>query len=152
MTAAAAVAGTFCAIAMTGIVASDMRSRIIPRWLCRLLAGAGCVFQVSLHGLWGLAVGACWAAVFLATTCAAAEIVRRRGGEGDPIGGGDIRCMAALSLATGTGAPFGFAVCFGCAALWAAIARMRKRLLPGEPFAFAPFLALWLGVGVLAVS
>ena len=150
---AAAVAGAICAAAMAAIVVIDIRSRTIPRGLCRLLAGAGCVLRFCRQGLSGIAAGALWAAVILAAACACAAIVRRRhGGEGEPIGGGDIRCMAALSLATGPGAPVGFAACFGCAAIWAAIARIRKRLPPGEPFPFAPFLALWLVFGMLAAS
>jgi len=55
--------------------------------------------------------------------------------------------MIALSLASGCGAPAGAIACFGCAAVWSGVARLRGRLLPGEPFAFAPFLAVWLLVG-----
>ena len=150
------LAGISCAVciaAMAAIVLFDMTIRIIPCGLCWLLAGSGLALQAGMHGAGGVAAGACWAIVLYACTRIAAHAVNRRlGSEGAAIGGGDMRCMAALSLATGPYAPCGFAVCFGVAALWAAVARMRKRLLPGEPFAFAPFLALWFAAGVLAAT
>lgn len=144
------VACATCAAVMAAIVVFDQTARLIPRFLCWLLAGAGVVFQRCTQGWPGVMAGFCWAIILLAAAAVAALSIRWRRGESCSIGGGDMRCMAALSLASGASAPWGFAACFVVAALWSIAARLRGRLLPGEPFAFAPFLAVWLVVGLMA--
>ena len=143
-------AGTLCVIAMAAIVLFDRTARLIPRFLCWLLAGGGIVFQYCTQGQSGVMAGLCWAIALFTLAVIAALLVERRRGRGRSIGGGDMRCMAALSLATGASAPWGFTACFVAAVLWSIAARLRGRLLPGEPFAFAPFLAIWLAVGLIA--
>ena len=123
-----------CSAAMALIVLCDDEVRIIPRGLCWLLAIAGTALQGCAGGVPAIAV---WL------------VDGRKGREEPSLGGGDVRCMMALSLATGPGAPIGSAACFAAAAIWAAIERVRGHMEAGEAFAFAPFLALWLVVGVL---
>ena len=153
MPVAACAACMACSAAMALIVLYDDQARIIPRGLCLLLAVAGIVLQACYGGMLAVAVGAAWAAVFhLVARIALWLVDGRTSGEEPSLGGGDVRCMAALSLATGPGAPIGFAACFAAAALWAAIERLRGRLEAGEAFALAPFLAVWLAVGVLVAT
>ena len=152
MPVAAYAACMTCSGAMAGIVLYDDAARIIPRRLCQLLAVAGIVLQASNGGMPAVVIGSIWAIAFYLVSCIALWLIDGRKGRKEPsLGGGDVRCMAALSLATGPGAPVGFAACFTAAALWVAIERMRGRIKAGEAFALAPFLALWLAVGVLVV-
>ena len=148
-----AALGTLCLFAMAAIVLFDAAVRLIPRRLCWMLAASGAGWQFCRFGFCGMAAGAFWAAVFSSLaalfaiiSCFVAKTDER------PLGGGDVRCMVALSLATGSAAPIGFAACFVAAALWSGQARIRKRLLPKEPFAFAPFLAIWLVAGFLVLT
>ncbi len=139
-----------CSAAMALIVLCDDEVRIIPRGLCWLLAIAGTALQGCAGGVPAIAVGAIWAVAFYLISRTALWLVDGRKGREEPsLGGGDVRCMMALSLATGPGAPIGSAACFAAAAIWAAIERVRGHMEAGEAFAFAPFLALWLVVGVL---
>ena len=148
---AVASGGLLCALSMTAIVVFDSTTRLIPRFLCGALACAGIVLQLFANGAHGVMAGVLWAVAVLVSVAVLTWVSMRVMGMAErPIGGGDVRCMVALSLATGPGAPWGLAACFLSAAAWAVLARVQSRLLPGEPFAFAPFLAIWLAVGVLA--
>lgn len=139
-----------CSAAMALIVLCDDEVRIIPRGFCWLLAIAGIALQGCAGGAPAIAIGAIWAVAFYLISCIALWLVDGRKGKEEPsLGGGDVRCMIALSLATGPGAPIGSAACFAAAVIWATIERVRGRMEAGEAFAFAPFLALWLVVGVL---
>lgn len=139
-----------CSAAMALIVLCDDEARIIPRGLCWLLAVAGIALQGCAGGVPAIAAGAIWAVVFYLISRTALWLVDGRKDREEPsLGGGDVRCIMALSLATGPGAPVGSVACFAAAAIWAVIERVRGRMKAGEAFAFAPFLALWLVVGVL---
>ena len=116
--AVAACALAVCGIAMAVAVACDLRARIIPVEACAALAVAGGTFQACAAGAEGLAAGALYGGVIVAGCCLANRMTRR--GNDDPVGWGDIRCMGALSLASGSFAPLGFAVCYGAAAAAAA--------------------------------
>ena len=134
-----------CVGAMAAIVAIDLKQRRIPRQLCWTIAACGGALQLVVCGkdslFEGIAVG--FAVVV------ACLVAKRMLGE-DSIGGGDVRCMAALSMATGWGAPVGFTACFASAAAWSLAKKLRNRARPGDSFAFAPFLATWLVVGGIA--
>ncbi|MFR7651306.1 MAG: peptidase A24, partial [Eggerthella lenta] len=67
-----------------------------------------------------------------------------------PVGYGDVRCMAALSLASGVATPLGAALCYGGAAAFslAGIAAGKLSWRSGIPM--APFLAAWLVGGACA--
>ena len=152
MSVAVCAACMACSAAMAAIVLYDDAARIIPRNLCWLLGVAGIALQACSGGMLAVAFGLAWAIAFYLVSSITLWWIDGRKGKKEPsLGGGDVRCMAALSLATGPGAPVGFAACFTAAALWAAIERVRRRMKAGEAFAFAPFLALWLAVGVLVV-
>lgn len=136
-----------CAIAMAAAVVCDLRTRTVPVAACGALALAGAVFRACADGAEGVATGALYGIVVVAG-CRLANRLLRRGGS-NPVGAGDIRCMGALSLASGAYAPLGFAACYGaaaCAAL-AGLASRRVSLQDGMPM--APFLALWLACAAL---
>lgn len=140
--AVAACALAVCGIAMAVAVACDLRARIIPVEACAALAVAGGTFQAYVAGAEGLAAGALHGGVIVAGCCLANRMARR-GGD-DPVGWGDIRCMGALSLASGSFAPLGFAVCYGAAAVAALAGLASRRLSVRDGMPMAPFLALWL--------
>ena len=138
----AAVMAAACAVVMACIVVIDLDQRRIPRQLCWAIAACGSVLQVVACGgeslIAGVLVGLAVTVACRIATCFLGE---------HAIGGGDVRCMVALSLATGWGAPAGFATCFSCAAVWSLLRRWRDQEHFREPFAFAPFLAIWMIVG-----
>ncbi|WP_080804035.1 prepilin peptidase [Arabiibacter massiliensis] len=133
-----------CGAAMAVAVACDVQARIIPLETCLALAVGGAAFQLGTGGVRALAAGALIAAVVVAG-CAAANRLLGRGG-GVPVGHGDVRCMAALSLASGPAAPFGLLVCYGCAAAFSLAGLAAGRLAWRGGIPMAPFLALWLAV------
>lgn len=142
--AALAVAAT----AMAAAVICDLQARIVPLEACAALAAAGVVFQASTAGLEGVLAG-CAFAVFAVLCCLALN--RLFGGAGrTPVGYGDVRCMAALSLASGVATPLGAALCYGGAAAFslAGIAAGKLSWRSGIPM--APFLAAWLVGGACA--
>lgn len=134
-----------CAVLMMAIVAIDLEQRRIPRQLCWAIAACGSALQLIVCGCESLVVGLLIGMVVVAACHMAVRFLGEH-----CIGGGDIRCMAALSLATGWGAPAGFVSCFSCAACWSLVRRLCNREHARDPFAFAPFLAVWLVVGGLA--
>lgn len=136
-----------CAIAMAAAVACDLRTRTIPVAACGALALAGGVFRACADGAAGVAAGALYGIVFVAV-CRLANRLPRRGGS-NPVGAGDIRCMGALSLASGAYAPLGFAACYGAAACAALAGLASRRVSLQDDIPMAPFLALWLVCAVL---
>lgn len=139
--AALAVATT----AMTVAVVCDLRARMVPLETCAVLALAGVAFQGSLVGVEGALAGGAFAAVVVAGCWAVNGLFGRTGNA--PVGYGDVRCMAALSLASGFATPLGIAACYGSAAVFSlgGIAMRRLSFKSGIPM--APFLALWLLFG-----
>lgn len=109
---------------------------------------AGVVFQASTAGLEGVLAG-CAFAVFAVLCCLALNRLFGRTGRA-PVGYGDVRCMAALSLASGVATPVGAALCYGGAAAFslAGIAAGKLSWRSGIPM--APFLAAWLVGGACA--
>ena len=142
--AALAVAAT----AMAAAVICDLQARIVPLEACAALAAAGVVFQASTAGLEGVLAG-CAFAVFAVLCCLALNRLFGRTGRA-PVGYGDVRCMAALSLASGVATPVGAALCYGGAAAFslAGIAAGKLSWRSGIPM--APFLAAWLVGGACA--
>lgn len=63
------------------------------------------------------------------------------------VGGGDVRCMAALSVASGFAAPAGFAACFLAAAVVALAKCAMGKARAGDAMPLAPYLCVWLWVG-----
>lgn len=147
-----AVMAAICAAGMAAAVLIDWVCGLIPVELCVIIAGAGLLYQASMHGIEGVCVGLI-AAVLIATTAWIAEWLVRRIARApsftEAVGGGDIRCMGALAIATGSGALFGCVVAC-CAALIAAFIRAFPHCSSGvHTFPFAPYLALWLPVGLI---
>ena len=131
--------------AMVRIVAVDLEQRRIPRQLCWVIAGCGLVLQALGGGWMAVVVGVSSGIVVVAACFIALRVL----GD-DAIGGGDIRCMAALSLATGQGACVGFITCFASAAVWVLARSVCKHAEWRDAFAFAPFLMVWLLAGSAA--
>ncbi|MDD7369494.1 MAG: prepilin peptidase [Berryella intestinalis] len=135
------------AFSMARCVAIDLRERRIPRLHCYAIAFFGSILQLCSVGMRSLVDGA----VFGAFSVLSALVLNRllsREGPADAIGGGDIRCMFALSLATGSYAPVGFAACFLCAAAFGLIAGKDGRGTRKETIPLAPSLSLWLVCGL----
>jgi len=168
-----------CVGCIARIVAVDLAERRIPRQLCWVIAASGALLQLLVNGTSSILQGTLCGVVVVVVCNIVSALLGK-----NSIGGGDVRCMAALSLATGWGAPVGFLACFAVAAPWALVQRFRLRNHvnkgrelrertnsglklrecsyfkdetrrhaneKGEgTFAFAPFLAVWLIVGLLA--
>ncbi len=132
---------------MAAAVVCDMRARIIPLECCCALAVVGAAFQAFLMGAQGVAIGVAAAGVVLAASLA----VNRFASRGScPIGFGDVRCMAALSVASGTGVLAGAAACYAVAAVVCAAGMACRKLGLKDGLPMAPFLSLWFAVGTLA--
>lgn len=136
------------AVAMAVAAVCDLRARIVPLETCAALAAAGLVFQASTAGLRGVLAGCAFAAIAVLCCLAANRLFGHAGRA--PVGYGDVRCMAALSLVSGAATPVGAALCYGGAAAFslAGIAAGRLSWRSGIPM--APFLAVWLVGGALA--
>lgn len=147
-----AVAALFgaCAACMAVGVACDVKARMLPLECCLALALAGAAFQVLAAGFAGLAVGA-GCAVLVVAVCSVANCLAGRAGP-VPVGHGDVRCMVALSLASGAGAPMGIAACYGGAALFSAAGMAMGRLSAKDGIPMAPFLSAWLVLGAGAAA
>ena len=145
---AAALLG-LCAAAMAVAVVCDARARIIPLEACALVALGGAAFQAAVRGPEGLAAGALFARVVTGGCALANRLLRVRCPGGD-VGRGDVRCMGALSLATGAGAACGFAACYALAGLVALGGCAMRRLKLGDGMPMAPFLSAWLACGAAA--
>lgn len=136
-----------CVVALMAATVCDLRARIIPFETCVVVAVAGTAFQAVFKGLPALGAGALFAVVVVAGCSIANRFCRARCPT-DAIGRGDIRCMAALSLATGMGAFCGFVVCYTCAALFALAGCLLHRLGLKDGVPMAPFLSVWFVCGV----
>ncbi len=133
-----------CIAAMLSGVACDLRARMIPLESCVMLAAFGLAFQFSRGGLPALGSGIVAVVVVLAICW----IARRFFGQNvRSIGGGDMRCMVALSLATGPGALTGALACYIAASAFSIVGLVSRRLGRRDGIAMAPFLALWLVFG-----
>lgn len=142
---AAALCWLACWAALLAAALCDVAAGVLPREACWVLAAAGSAFQLAQAGLAGLAAGGAFGAAAFAL-CALCNRVAAARGRPAMVGGGDARCMAALSLATGAAAPFGFAACFAAAAAYAVVRFLDGSIAWGEGFPFAPFLCAWLAI------
>lgn len=142
---AAAPCWLACWAALLAAVLCDVAAGVLPREACWALAAAGSAFQLMKAGLAGLAAGGAFGVVAFAL-CAVCNRVAAARDRPAMVGGGDARCMAALSLATGAAAPFGFAACFAVAAAYAVIRFLDGSIAWSEGFPFAPFLCAWLAL------
>lgn len=123
-------------------VACDVAARMIPLETCWAAGVFGTLFQMGVAGFRAVAAGAAFGLI-VATLCFAANRWAIAKGRGKMVGGGDVRCMVALSLASGNAAFMGFGLCFFIAALFAGIGRILGVLHRGDVFPFAPFLCVW---------
>ena len=140
---------SICAFAMAVAVLCDVRARLIPFETCGVLAFAGSILQIQIGGFAGLTVGAVCAGVIMAG-CGIANRMLRRSGEA--VGWGDVRCMGALSLASGELAPLGFALSYGLAALYGLCGLAARTLSWSDGMPMAPFFVAWfMCVVVLAL-
>ena len=144
---AATVAFALCGAAMAAAVACDMRARIIPIEACLAIALAGIAVQALMGGATALAAGAAFGMLVVAA-CALANRAFGRGGA-PPVGRGDVRCMAALSLASGFAAPCGMLACYALAAVVSLAGMAAGKLTAKDGIPMAPFLAAWLPVAAL---
>ncbi|WP_251231390.1 prepilin peptidase [Adlercreutzia aquisgranensis] len=152
-------AGCFACVGWA--VAEDLRRRRIPRASCYGVALCGLAAQLLGHGVptlaWGLAY-ALVAMLLCAFALRASRLLARRrcpsqppgvvpgaaqGAPPSPIGGGDIRLIAALCVATGPSAPSGVALCAAGTVAVCAIGLACGRLRWRDGVPYAPFLALW---------
>ena len=140
-----------CIACMGAIVLFDMTMKLIPTPLCWAMGAVGLLAQAYIGGYGSTAagaIGACCVLVACLGVDALAQAGKKDAGRQQLIGGGDVRCMMALALATGPKWLPGALVCFAAASVCGLVARALGKLQPGEPFPFAPFLALWLLIGL----
>lgn len=128
----------------------DLGARLIPREASAAVAACGAMMQAFACGVGALAAGALFGAVCVAL-CMAANRAGRMFGRGEGIGGGDIACMAALSLASGASACAGCLLSFLAAVAfsligWGAGKMNGASTLPMAPFFYAWFLVASAGV------
>lgn len=133
-------------VALAAAALCDVAERLIPRETCWVIGGAGLACQCMVGGVASLGSGAAFA-LFAVAACAALNGFGRRFRDGPMVGGGDVRCMAALSVASGPLAAAGFAACFSVAAVVALAGCAAGRWGASTPLPLAPFLCLWLAVG-----
>ena len=146
-----AVAG----VALAAAALCDVRVGLIPWETCAVVGATGLAVQARCLGLGGVCWGALYAGAVIVACCALNARFGRRGKCG--IGGGDVRCMAALSLASGQAAPLGLLA--SCLAM--VFMGVRSRIVEGRRFddprpmapAFAPWLlcaAIWCAAATAA--
>lgn len=133
-----------CIVAMLCGIACDLRARMIPLESCAALASFGLVFQLLRGGLPALGSGVVAVAVVLIVCWIARHLF---GQNARSVGGGDMRCMVALSLATGPGALMGALACYVAASAFSIVGLASRRLGRCDGIPMAPFLALWLVFG-----
>ena len=134
--ALALVAGFACACA----IESDVVYRYIPRELSFALLAAGFALQSAKPS--SLVFGCFVGLLLVAVSVVANKTARKHEGFAFA-GGGDIRMMLSLSVATGDGCLAGCFTCYAAALLWALAARRAHSVFP-----MAPFFALWLLAGL----
>lgn len=130
-------------------VICDMAARVIPKEACGCAGAAGVLLQLASGGVFLLACGAAFGALVVGL-CLAVNRIGRTRGRGEMVGGGDIRCIAALSLACGAQAPVGFAACFSAAAICGAIGLSFGKMRRSSAMPLAPFFCLWALAGTAA--
>lgn len=143
-----AIALALCGVAMAVAVVCDLRARIIPLETCAVVALMGVVAQLALGGVSALVTGSVFATLVGAGCLLVNRLVR---GHMLPVGRGDVRCMVALSLASGSAAPVGLFACYVCAAACSLAGIAAGKLTLKSGFPMAPFLAVWL-VAALVVA
>ena len=139
-----------CLGAMVTSVVCDIRARTIPLEACAALLVAGGLFQLFAVGWEGL-LGGTLVALVITIAAIGMNCLMRPRFPGGGIGCGDVRCMGALAVATGSGAVCGFAVCYALAGLVAIIGCATKRIAWSDGVPMAPFLAVWLVAGMAVV-
>lgn len=143
--------GALCWLAVWAAVlmatACDLAARSIPRETCYLAGAAGIVFQALGAGARSIVAGAAFGGVVVAF-CLLCNRVAARRGSGMAVGGGDVRCMMALSLASGFGAFDGFAACFLTAAAGIFVGVALRAIDPGTAVPLAPFFCVWAAFGM----
>ena len=133
---------------MAVAIACDVKARMVPLETCAVIALTGAVFQMSVGGFGGLLIGAAYAAAIVVGCVVVNRLFGRTGAA--PIGYGDVRCMAALSLACGAAVPVGIAACYGSAAAFSLAGIVAGKLTCKSGIPMAPLLALWLVSGAWA--
>lgn len=139
---AAAVALWLCGLALLVAADCDLQSGLIPWETCAAMALSGLLFQAIVFGAEGVISGFLSALVILLVCFFAERLAGRRGGRA--IGGGDVRCIAALSLGSGQVAFAGFAASCLAAALFGLLGVLAKRRSLKEGMPMAPFFLVWL--------
>ncbi len=139
-------------LVMAEAVRCDVAHRLVPRELCALMAVAGGAFQLLAFG-WATFAGALvFAACAIALCCALSFLVRRLSDEEatPPLGGGDVRCIGAIAIATGRGAFLALGAGAIAAALFCTVRFVVRSPNRRKPIPLAPFLMLGLMVGLVA--
>lgn len=139
-------------LVMAEAVRCDVAHRLVPRELCALMAVAGGAFQLLAFG-WATFAGALvFAACAIALCCALSFLVRRLSDEEatPPLGGGDVRCIGAIAIATGRGAFLALGAGAIAAALFCTVRFVVRSPNRRRPIPLAPFLMLGLMVGLVA--
>lgn len=142
------VLAALCWFALAVGTVCDVRARILPLEVCAAVALAGSTLQLCFGGLEGFGWG-CLVAVMVGAVCAVANRLFARG-KAVPVGRGDMRCMAALSVASGAAAPLGFAACYVTAAAFSLGGMAVGKLTLSDGVPMAPFLGVWLACGIAA--
>lgn len=136
--------------AMVAAAACDVVARVIPREACWAIGVVGVLLQAVMVGLDAVAAGIAFGIVIV-LFCLFCNRVLGGDGCGKMVGGGDMRCMMALSSASGFHAFDGFAACFLAAALIAVGGVILHKLRSGAELPLAPFFCLWAAFGVESV-
>lgn len=148
VTAAAAAALWLCGLAALVAAVCDLGSKLIPWESCAAIAASGLLVQALVFGAEGVAYGLVSACAILVVCCVAEALLGSRGGRA--VGGGDLRCMAALSLASGQAAFAGLAASCAAAATYGIVGVLSRRRSLKDGIAMAPFFLLW--VACIALS
>lgn len=139
------------AVALVALAVEDARRRTVPGGGCFAFAALCAAFQACCGGAGPLLAGTVWAAACIAFWAAANAVARRRTADRGAvaIGEGDAICMVGLCLASGEGAPIGFACCFAVAGAWSLAGVATGRLRFGDAIPLAPFLCCWLAYAAI---
>lgn len=139
-------------LVMAEAVRCDVAHRLVPRELCALMAVVGGAFQLLAFGWAAFAGALVFAACAIALCCALSFFVRRLSDEeaAPPLGGGDVRCIGAIAIATGKGAFLALGAGAIAAALFCTVRFVVCSPNRRKPIPLAPFLMLGLMVGLVA--
>ncbi len=133
--------------ALLSAVLCDLSSGLIPHETCFFVALAGALRQFLLGGLFALATGVFYALIFVGF-CVAINKYSAQRKKPPAVGGGDIRLIAALSLACAGASLYGATLCFMAAALVALVGYASGALRASSGIALAPYFVLWLWCGL----